>query len=105
MVNNGGSRVFHGVMVVPCAILCLVAVISFGSFADIHNKIRNKIQDERGHNVDYCILFTNPAYNKTLVLGDDGPCVTSIWGGVCVCLASIVIGVAFVLKAVIGVPA
>ena len=108
MARNVGSRVFHGFMVVPCAFICLMAVISFGSFANIHDQIRNGEKDEHGESDDtYCILFTNSRGKRSghVRLGKDGPCVFSIWGEVGVCLVSIVIGVVFVLKAVIGVPA
>ena len=97
MIKNAGSRVFYVLVVASCAVLCLIAIISFGSFADAHNKFR-KIFRPSPHQ---CILFLD---DKT------GPstghaCTFSIWGEVFVALLALLLGVAFIVKTAIGVDA
>ena len=107
MVKNSGSRFFFGLMVIPCVILCFISVISFSTFAAVHDKIR----DKEGGEGDYCILFSKhtgrvkykgKTYDK-IDLGGDGPCVFSIWGQVAVCFVSIVLGTLYTVKALLGV--
>ena len=106
MVKSAGSRFFHGAMVVPCAILCLLAIISFGSFATEHDKIRKAVQKNEGLiDPHYCILFIDAVGDDTVKLSEDHTCVFAIWGEVAVCFLAIVLGVFFTVKAVIGVHA
>lgn len=100
MVKNTGSRVFHFSMVVACAIICLVAIISFGSFATEHQEIRRKYDGRDKH----CILFTDSAgkNTSTALLSDGQSCMFAIWGEVSVCFLALILGVMFVVKALIG---
>lgn len=102
--KNAGSRVFHSIMVVPCAFLCLMALISFSCFAYEHDKIRKSLREVNPH-ADYCILFMKSAANGTVSPGNDPPCVLAIWGEVCVFFLSIFIGAWFIVKAVIALKA
>lgn len=96
MVKNTGSRVFHGFMVVACAIVCLFAIISFGSFANEYQKIRRKYH---GHD-DHCILFTDSVEKNTstFLLSNSRPCMFAIWGEVSVFLLALILGVMFTVK-------
>ena len=114
MAKKPGSRVFHGVMVVPCAVLCLVAVISFGTFASTHNEIgkkTDKAEDEYPLlRWNRCILFATTGKDpdtgeKQIFLSDGRACVVAIWGEVFVALFALLLGVAFSFKAAIGVNA
>ena len=110
MVKNGGSRFFFGLMVIPCVILCFISVVSFGTFAAEHNKIKSKVR-ERGWRGDYCILFAKnegefkkgDTTYQDILLGEDGPCAFAIWGQVTVCFASILLGTLYTVKALVGV--
>jgi hypothetical protein len=110
MAKNTGSRVLFAILVAPCALLCLLSVISFASFAAMHNEIIGKLDHEK----DYCVLFnkdggttTDDDGNDVVILKSDGngPCLLVIWGEVTVCFASILLGVLFVVKALIGLKA
>ena len=106
MVKNAGSRVFHGIMVVPCALLCLLAVISFSSFAYQHDKIRDEMHNawkDTGVTPRYCILFTEHAVGKNVTLSDDHTCVFAIWGEVALSFIALLLGMLFIVKAIIGV--
>ena len=103
MVKNAGARVFHGIMVVTCAVLCLVAIVSFSSFATIHDKIRKKNEPWHPHQ---CILFTSDGkHSDTVDLSTGRSCVLAIWGEVFVALLSLLLGIVFIVKAAIGVNA
>ena len=103
MIKNAGSRIFHGVMVAICAILCLAAIVSFSSFATIHNKIRKKTEPWHPHQ---CILFTSDGKEpNTVDLSTGRSCVLAIWGEVFVALLSLLLGIMFTVKAAIGVNA
>lgn len=106
MVKNAGSRVFHGFMVVPCAILCLLAIISFSSFAYLHDKIRDDMHDawkDLGVTPRYCILYTEHARGINVTLSDDHTCVFAIWGEVVVSFIALLLGMFFIVKAIIGI--
>lgn len=109
MVKNTGSRVFHGVMVVPCAILCLISIISFSSFATVNDKIRRAVlNDDHYWDSRYCILFADSGGKDTdqYVLNDDKTtCIVAIWGEVSVTFLSLLLGLLFAVKALIGVTA
>ena len=114
VVKNAGSRLFHGVMVVPCAVLCLIAIISFGTFASTHDKIRKESDKFERHHPEYrlnrCILFAksgvDPITKKEAVFLSEGhACVLAIWGEVFVAFLALLLGVVFVVKAAIGLKA
>ena len=109
-----GHRVFHGVMVVPCAILCFVAIISFGTFASTHNEIgkkTDKAEDEYPLiRWNRCILFATTGVDlnskkNSVFLSDGRACVLAIWGEVFVALLALLLGSVFGVKAAIGVNA
>ena len=101
MIKNAGSRIFHGVLVATCAVLCLMAIISFGSFAATHNKIRKKIKPPH-----QCILFAKRYHKEDLIqLSSGQACVLAIWGEVFVALLSLLLGAVFTVKVAIGVNA
>ena len=106
MVKNAGSRVFHSVMAAICAVLCLVAIVSFSTFATIHNKIRN---DWKAPPSEQCILFTKSHEDDRgrlwIQLSSGRSCVLAIWGEVFVAFLALLLGVVFIVKAVIGVNA
>ena len=108
MVKHAGSRVFHGVMVVPCAVLCLVAIISFGTFASKHNEIGKKLDKAEQKYPDVhsnrCILFATTKYNSVFLSGGRA-CVVAIWSEVFVALLALLLGVVFSVKVAIGVNA
>ena len=112
MAKNAGSRVFFVLMVLPCILLCIISVVSFSTFAYTHNKIRDKAR-EGGSREKYCILFVKNKGEKEhgqekyqkVELGDDGPCAFAIWGQVTVCFASVLLGILFTVKALIGINA
>ena len=116
MVKNKGSRVFHFSMVVPLALLCLLAVISFGSFTSVHLKIRsNRLRTHSMTPVPrngispapgkphYCILFTEYEGKNSVVLSESPTCSFVIWGGISVFILSLVLGIVFTAKALYGV--
>ena len=100
MVKNTGSRVFHVFMVVACAIVCLLAIISFGSFANEHQKIRRTYH---GHD-NHCILFSDSAgkNTSTILLSNSRPCMFAIWGEVSVFFLALILGVMFTVKALMA---
>jgi hypothetical protein len=117
MVKNKGSRVFHCTMIFPLALLCFLAIISFGSFTSEHVKIRNKkIRTSDMHNrppgvsaeresPHYCILFTRSVgKGRNLVeLSESHTCSFAIWGGLSVFFLSLFLGIVFAAKALYGV--
>jgi hypothetical protein len=117
MVKNKASRIFHLSMVAPLAVLCLLVIISFGSFTSEHVRIRaNKLRTSDMHNVPrgissdsrsphYCILFTESMGKDTnlVVLSESPTCSFAIWGGLSVFFLSLLLGIVFAAKAVNGV--
>ena len=118
MVKNKGSRVFHSAMVAPLALLCFLAVISFGSFTSEHVKIRaKKLRTSGMHYVPrsgvssdggsphYCILFAESVGRdrNLVVLSESHSCSFAIWGGLSVFLLSLMLGIVFAAKALYGV--
>ena len=114
-MKNAGSRVFYGLMVFPCVMLCIISVISFSTFAYEHNRVKSDVKkaDERLGipRRDYCILYAESLgdidHDKKdeIELGNDGPCAFAIWGEVTVCFVSILLGTLYVVKALIGINA
>lgn len=107
-MKNSKSRIFHGAMVGVCLFLCLMTIISLGSFAAEHNKIRKYSLDDNPYSDDYCILFTHytgeEKNDRRLVkLSGGKSCVLAIWGEAGICVASLILGVEFLVKAIIGV--
>ena len=114
MVKNAGSRVYHGILVAVCVVLCLVAIISFATFASTHNEFRKKTEEfERqypGYRLQRCILFAGTGvqpFTKEagVLLSESDACVLAIWGEVSVALLSLLLGAVFVIKAAIGINA
>ena len=106
-------------MVIPCAIVCSFTVISFGSFAGEHVKIRGKkietssmdftpsgVSSERD-DPHCCILFTRSTGldSGTVALSYGSMCSLAIWGGLTVFIASLTLGVVLAAKALAGVNA
>ena len=116
-VKNKGSRVFHIAMVVPLVALCILAIISFGSFTSEHVKIRAKKLDTASmdyvpsgisadrNRLRYCILFTESVGEDTnlVVLSENRTCAFAIWGGLSVFFLSLILGIVFTAKALNGV--
>jgi hypothetical protein len=104
-------------MIFPLALLCFLAIISFGSFTSEHVKIRNKkIRTSDMHNrppgvsaeresPHYCILFTRSVgKGRNLVeLSESHTCSFAIWGGLSVFFLSLFLGIVFAAKALYGV--
>lgn len=109
--KNSKSRIFHGAMVGVCLLLCLVAIISTGSFAAEHNRIRKYYRDHHPDSDDnYCILFTDYTGRKDhdtghriVDLSGGKTCVLAIWGETAISVVSLILGVEFLVKAIIGV--
>ena len=115
MAKNAGSRVFFGFMVVFCVLLCIISIISFSTFAAEHNKIKKDMREfDRQYGTfrqDYCILYAENLGDvdhdnrDEIELGNDGPCAFAIWGQVTVCFVSVLLGILFTIKAVVGINA
>ena len=118
MVKNKGSRIFHCTMVGPLALLCFLAIISFGSFTSEHVKIRGKKLRTAGmpnvprngvasdaNNPHYCILFAESVGRdqNLVVLSESDSCSFAIWGGLTVFFLALLLGIVFAAKALYGV--
>ena len=105
MARKTTARVFHGVLVAPCVAVLVLAIVSFGSFADIHDRIHKaykKEYDGSNYRYRYCVLFIESPDSNNLDLGDDEPCVFAIWGEVAVAFLALLMGVYSIFKLLIG---
>lgn len=105
MKKHPFSRAFHFMLILPCAVLAVMAAISLGSFVPLHLDIRDYSDGSgAGSNLETCILFATPdRENRMVDYQPDNACDFTIWGQVAV--GSLAIGMATVLfvKAFLGI--
>ena len=105
MARKTTARVFHGVLGAPCVAVLVLAIVSFSSFAVIHNRVHKAYKDfaEKYDSEvpDYCILFAE-SKDDYVELSDNESCVFAIWGEVAVAFLALLMGVYSIFKLLIG---
>ena len=107
MAGKTTARVFHGVLVAPCVVVLILAIVSFSSFAVIHNRFHKaykKDAEKVGSNEipDYCILFAKFPEKGLIQLSNNGSCVFAIWGEVAIAFLALLMGAYSIFKLLIG---
>lgn len=95
-------------MLSVCLLLCLLAVISFGSFTAKHNEIRKYYRKANYKDNNYCILFTeytgrHEKGHRLVELSGGKTCVLAIWGEAAISAVSLAFAVLLLVKAIIGI--
>lgn len=108
MKENPLSRAFHGILIVPCLVLVVLAAVSVGTFVPLHLEIRDydpgSGSGESNGELKTCILFATADRDNNMVdYQDDNACDFVIWGQVAVGSLSIAMIAVLIAKMFIGV--
>lgn len=107
-LQNGWSRLFHCIMAVVYFTVLLTAVISFGTFAAKQNEIASLLTGTG------CILHATFEDQFVTIsglrlpripLGQDTPCLFSIWGEVLVACGALAMFIIAIVVAILGTEA
>ena len=102
MKKNPFSRTFHFALMVPCAVLTVMAAISLGMFVPLHIDIKN--YEGSGANPRTCILFaTADRDNAEVDYQPDNACDFTIWGQVAVGSLDVAMATVLFVKAFLGI--
>ena len=107
MKKNPFSRTFHFALMVPCAVLTVMAAISLGMFVPLHIDIKNYEDEGSGGlaaNPRTCILFaTADRENAEVDYQPDNACDFTIWGQVAVGSLAVAMATVLFVKAFLGI--
>jgi hypothetical protein len=105
MKKNPFSRAVHFFLIVPCAVLTVMAAISLGSFVPLHLDIRDyEGSGAATSDLNTCILFaTADNENKMVDYQPDNACDFTIWGQVAVGSLAVAMATVLFVKAFLGI--